>query len=118
MRITPLVSVLFIVAAVVLVLVLATGNAEGANKHQIRSTICQVFGSRCGPAIRVATCETGGTLNPHSRGSAGERGLFQIHPVHFGRLREWLLWQPLYNARVAYILSKGGRDWSAWTCQP
>ena len=116
MRITPLVSVLFIVAAVVLVLVLATGNAEGANKHQIRSTICQVFGSRCGPAIRVATCES--RLNPFALGSQGERGIFQLHPVHFGWLNEDRLWEPRYNARAAYILSKGGRNWSHWTCKP
>jgi hypothetical protein len=89
------------------------------SRHQIRSTICSVFTStRCGPAIRVATCETGGTLDPRARGRLGERGLFQIHPVHFGWLDERRLYEPRYNARAAFRLSRGGRDWSPWTCQP
>jgi hypothetical protein len=102
----------------------ASGGPSGINsghpdRHQIRSVICSVFtGTRCGPAIRVATCETGGTLDPHARGSLGERGLFQIHPVHFGWLNERRLYEPRYNARAAFRLSRGGRDWSPWTCRP
>jgi hypothetical protein len=108
------------VAVVLLVLALViVDGATAVDRHRIRSTICSVFtGTRCGPAIRVATCETGGTLDPHARGRAGERGLFQIHPVHFGWVDEARLWQPLYNARIAYRLSRGGRSWRAWTCQP
>jgi soluble lytic murein transglycosylase-like protein len=68
--------------------------------------------------MRVASCETGGTFNPRAVGRAGERGLFQIHPVHFGRLDERRLFERRYNARVAYRMSRGGRDWSPWTCQP
>ena len=118
MRRAPALSLLFLVAAVLLVLVLATDDADGANKHQIRSAICSVFkGQKCGPAIRVATCETGGTLDPHSRGAAGERGLFQIHPIHFNWLNERRLYEPLYNIRVAYRLSRGGTSWRPWTCR-
>ena len=88
-------------------------------RHEIRSAICSVFtGTRCGPAIRVATCETGGTLYPRALGRAGERGLFQIHPVHFRTFDRRRLFEILYNVRAAFRLSRGGRDWSPWTCQP
>ena len=66
----------------------------------------------------VARCETGNTLDPRAEVPAGERGLFQIHPVHFGWLRERLLWQPRYNSLAAFHLSRGGRDWHHWTCRP
>jgi Lysozyme like domain len=93
-------------------------DGEGASKRQIKQQVCEVFGSRCATALRVARCETGNTLDPHAQGRAGERGLFQIHPIHFGWLNEPRLWQPRYNARAAYRLSRGGRDWSHWTCRP
>jgi hypothetical protein len=69
-------------------------------------------------AIRVARCETGGTFNPRAVGRAGERGLFQIHPVHFGWAQPWRLFDPVWNARVAYRLSRGGTSWRAWSCKP
>lgn len=116
-RYAPLFVLTALVVAVLIVLMVAA-DASSANKHQIRSTICSVFtGVRCGPAIRVATCETGGTLDPNSRGAAGERGLFQIHPVHFGWLDERRLYEPLFNARIAYRLSRGGTNWRPWTCR-
>jgi Lysozyme like domain len=87
-------------------------------RARIKAIVCRVFGPRCGAALRVASCETGGTFYPRARGSAGERGLFQIHPVHFGWLNERRLYEPRYNARAAFRLSRGGRDWSHWTCRP
>lgn len=68
--------------------------------------------------MRVVKCETGGTYNPRSLGRAGERGLFQIHPVHFSSLDPGRLFERAYNARVAFRLSHGGTDWSPWTCRP
>lgn len=89
------------------------------SRSAVRSIICSVFtGTRCGPAIRVAKCETGGTFSPRALGSAGERGLFQIHPVHFGSFDKRRLFEPRYNTRAAFRLSRGGRDWSPWSCQP
>ena len=82
----------------------------------MKATICEVFGPRCGPSLRVAYCES--NLNPRAVGRAGERGLFMIHPVHFGWLNEAELWLPGYNALIAYRLSRGGRDWRHWTCKP
>ena len=68
--------------------------------------------------MRVVACETGGTYDRHALGDAGERGLFQIHPVHFRWVDEARLFERSYNARIAYRLSRGGRDWRAWTCRP
>lgn len=82
----------------------------------IRRAVCDVFGPRCEKALAVAKCETGGTWNPRAVGNAGELGLFQIHPIHFSWAKPWLLFVPRYNARAAYRLSRGGRDWSAWAC--
>lgn len=108
---------LAVALAILILLFIATDDA-GASRASVRATICEVFGARCGPALRVAACETGGTFDPLARGRAGERGLFQLHPVHFGWLNEARLFEPRYNARAAYILSRGGRDWDAWSCKP
>lgn len=97
-----------------LVFVAAT-PAETGVRARVRVAVCATF-KPCGPALRVAYCES--RLDPLARGRAGERGLFQIHPVHFGWLDEARLYEPLYNARIAYRLSRGGRDWHAWSCRP
>lgn len=70
--------------------------------------------------MRVVDCETGGTYNPRSLGRAGERGLFQIHPVNWApmHLNPGRLFERRYNARAAFRLSHGGTDWSPWTCRP
>lgn len=92
------------------------GHARLVGTRSVTSTIRAVFGRYGRQALRVARCES--HLNPRALGAAGERGIFQIHPVHFRWLDEDRLWQPYYNARVAYRMSRGGRDWRAWTCQP
>lgn len=60
-------------------------------------------------ALVIARCESG--WNTGATGSAGERGLFQIHPIHFDST-----YDTLGNVRAAYRISSGGRDWSAWSC--
>lgn len=117
LRMSP--RALAVAGAVVLVLALlaVVAEADGA-RRSTHAAVCSVFGVRCPAAWRVVRCETGGTFNPRSMGDAGERGLFQIHPVHFGWLNERRLFEPRYNARAAYRLSHGGRNWSHWTCQP
>ena len=117
-RVDQAVTLTALLLAVVLVALVWTTVAEGSNRSAARAAICDVFGPRCATAMRVASCETGGTFDPRARGSAGERGLFQIHPVHFGWLNERRLYQRRYNARIAFRLSRGGRDWGPWTCRP
>jgi soluble lytic murein transglycosylase-like protein len=55
-------------------------------------------------------CESGG--NPNATGSAGERGLMQIHPLHADST-----YDPEGNIRAAYRISGGGVDFSAWSCK-
>ena len=60
-------------------------------------------------AFGIGSCESGG--NSNATGSAGERGYFQIHPIHFDST-----YDPEGNVRAAYRISRGGSDWSAWSC--
>ena len=65
-----------LITAAILFLLIVTSSADGSPRS-VKATICEVFGTRCGPALRVAYCETGGSYNPRAVGRAGERGLFQ-----------------------------------------
>lgn len=58
-------------------------------------------------AVAVADCES--DFRPWATGAVGERGIWQIHPVHHDST-----YDPLGNARAAYRISGGGVDWSAW----
>lgn len=80
--------------------------------EQWRTLVASVFpASAVDAALRVMACESGG--NPWATGSAGERGLFQIHPLHFDST-----YDPLGNVLAAYRISGGGASWAAWTCRP
>lgn len=67
-------------------------------------------------ALAIVRCETGGTYSNRTLGSASERGIFQIHPVHFGWVNEARLWDVRYNSRIAKRLSRNGTNWRPWTC--
>lgn len=60
-------------------------------------------------AAEIAKAESGG--RQYATGAAGERGYWQIHPLH-GSLSTY---SPLGNARAAVIISNDGTNWSAWT---
>lgn len=93
---------------------LAVDN-RASRSETARTAIRKVFGSKAPQALRVARCES--HLNPRAVGSAGERGLFQIHPIHFRWAKPRRLFDPRWNALVAYRLSRGGTNWSHWTCR-
>ena len=80
------------------------------------AVIRQVFRATSWAALRVAECES--HMSPRAVGAAGERGLFQIHPVHFSWLDEARLFEARYNSQIAFRMSRGGTNWSAWTCKP
>ncbi len=65
---------------------------------------------------RVAYCiaQHESTLDPHAVSpGGGNYGLWQINKVH--RWVDWSrIYDPVYNARCAFRISHGGRDWSAW----
>jgi hypothetical protein len=84
----------------------------------IEEMICSVFGDQCGKALSVAWCES--RYNPTTVGSAGERGLMQIHPVHISYLaNHGLSWDdmfdPMANLTYAYALYSS-QGWRPWTC--
>lgn len=80
------------------------------------AVIRDVFGRTSWAALRVASCES--HLSPRAVGAAGERGLFQIHPIHFSWLNEARLFEARYNSQIAYRMSRGGTSWGPWTCKP
>jgi LysM repeat protein len=60
-------------------------------------------------AAEIAMAESGG--NQFATGTVGERGYWQINPVH-GSLSTY---DPMGNAKAAIIISDDGTNWSAWT---
>ena len=80
------------------------------------AVIGRIFGGDISYEMSIVSCETGGTYSNRSLGSAGERGWWQIHPVHFGSLNEDRLWDVRYNTRVAWRMSSGGTNFGPWTC--
>ena len=86
------------------------------DKENIASEIRQSFGNEF--AVKVAVCESG--LNPYAVGSHGERGIFQIHPVHISSLNQHgYTWDQMFdpNANIAYArLLYGWQGWGPWSC--
>jgi LysM repeat protein len=65
--------------------------------------------SRAVLAASIAMAESGG--RQFATGAAGERGYWQIHPVH-GSLSTY---NALGNAKAAVAISGDGTDWTPWT---
>src|SRR5690606_37997430 len=76
------------------------------------AVILDVFGPTAQAACAVAWCES--RWNPNATGSQGERGLFQVHPA----FHPDATYDPYGNTVAAYRISRGGTDWSQWTCKP
>jgi soluble lytic murein transglycosylase-like protein len=67
-------------------------------------------------AAAVAMAESGG--NPNAVGDlylGGSYGLWQINSKAHPQYSVAMLFDPAYNARAAFEISKGGNDWSPWT---
>ena len=85
----------------------------------VQSYIRQVFGKDAIDALKVAKCES--NYRPHALGGVGERGVFQIHPIHTRRIESlgWSfndMFDYKKNTRLAYILFKE-QGWGPWTCR-
>lgn len=71
--------------------------------------------------LSVARCES--KLSPTATGSAGERGVLQIHPTHIDGAIAALgfTWDQMYeaepNVKVAWALHQSS-GWGPWTCKP
>lgn len=87
-----------------------------------RNAIFSVFGDGSVGRIAVCIATRESSLNKKATGSAGERGLFQIHPGHFREnggfvdhpVELWLIWR---NVKVAWRLSRQGTYWYPWVAQ-
>jgi Lysozyme like domain len=68
-------------------------------------------------AIAVSFAEDGShqvdAVNHNNNGSV-DRGLWQINSVHSEFDANSLLSDPTYNAKAAYQVSNGGKNWGAW----
>ena len=60
-------------------------------------------------AAEIAMAESSG--RQFATGGVGERGYWQIHPIH-GALSTY---DPLGNAKAAVVISGNGRNWTPWT---
>ncbi len=81
-------------------------------------------------ALRVVACETGHSYSPWAKGRAPYYpfGWWQFIVQNDGRrisfagrsMRvDWdRMWQPWYATRAAWILSRGGTNFSEWSCRP
>lgn len=95
-------------------------ESSPAPTGDVAQIIYDVFGQNGARAVRIAECESG--LNPYARNRSGALGLFQLlgHGDMFAA-HGWNVetdWSdPYKNAMVAFDLSHGGTNWSAWVCR-
>lgn len=84
----------------------------------IEEMICNTFGDQCQKALSVVRCES--SFNAGTVGAAGERGLFQIHPVHIPYLQDrGMTWDSMFDpaSNIAYAYDLYSRSgWGPWTC--
>lgn len=81
-----------------------------------QEAICHVFGVYCSEALRVASCESGGTFSVWSH-NGQYLGMFQMGSSE--RARYGHSDTALGQARAAYAyFVASGRDWSPWSCRP
>jgi hypothetical protein len=93
--------------------------ATGSNAAPVQAfdgcpaVIVEVFGDRAADACYVAWRES--SYRAGATGSRGEKGYFQIHPVHGAKST----YDPYLNTLYAYQMSNGGWNWCptwGWTC--
>ena len=92
----------------------STSQAEKPPAPSVPQIICQVFGSYCSQALRVAYCESKYYV---WAGNGQYQGIFQMGSSERARYGHgpgaWA------QARAAYrYFVASGRDWSPWTCRP
>jgi hypothetical protein len=84
----------------------------------LEQMICATFVDQCAKALSVVYCES--RFDTNTVGAAGERGLFQIHPVHIPYLADrGLSWDSMFDpaSNIAYAYDLYSRSgWGPWTC--
>lgn len=88
----------------------------------ISQAVQAAFGDQANIALHIVAAESKG--DPYAVGGAGERGIFQIHPIHFSSGRGPLgytwddMWNPIANTAVAKWLFQNQGGWRPWTTAP
>jgi hypothetical protein len=99
------------------VFALYTAIADARAKSSTRGEICRAFGRWCNQAIRVSSCETGGTFDIYAR-NGRYWGLFQVSD-HWRRTIPGFAWNARAQSEHAFRVFKiTGYSWRHWECQP
>lgn len=92
--------------------------------NQVSDTQIAQYASQAGfsqnhlvEAIAISLTESGGVANAQHLNTNGtiDYGLWQINSSHTQYNSNQLIFDPVYNAKAAYQLSSGGRNWGPWT---
>lgn len=108
------------VAGFIVMALIVVGRAYAApsfERERTKAIIRHVFGPYGDQAVRVSSCETGGTFDIWAGwGKHQYLGLFQMGA--YARARYGHGWNPWVQARAArrYFIASG-RDWSPWSCR-
>lgn len=90
------------------------GRLPGGMAEDTEALVCS-YSWDCQTALRIVQCESG--WDSQAVGRHGERGLFQISPIHAWRWptfwSEWMI--PEVNVRWAYELW-AEQGWGIWAC--
>ncbi len=94
------------------------GQAQASEKTRAVKAIRQVFGHYAEQAVRVATCETGGTFLLTSE-NGQYRGLFQMGSWERATFAHGQYMTALDQVRAAWrYFCYSGRAWGPWECKP
>lgn len=105
--------VLAAVTATGILLTSLGGAANAARETRLQTVAHKVFGKRAGAALCIAHYESTDGAHLYNGSNLGP---WQINAVaHPWADRRRLVTDWLYSARVAYRISDGGLDWSAWS---
>lgn len=68
-------------------------------------------------AVAIALAESGGDSTATHKNTNGstDYGLFQINSIHSDLLRKYNWRDPKQNAKMAFIISSGGKNYRPWT---
>lgn len=95
-----------------------TERGIGPHKELVDAAIKAGFtGEALLTAVAVALAESGGNrqaVSPQGAGGVRHWGLWQINDRDH-TFDKTLIFDALYNAKFAFTISKGGRDWTPWT---
>ena len=96
----------------------ANAKASPSREFRIRAAIHHVFGPYGDQAVRVASCETGGTFSIWAR-NGQYLGLFQMGAfarAHYVHDRYWGWWEQIRSAHRYFVAA--GHSWEPWSCRP